>query len=130
MKNRDKELDREVEDFLRAEEEVSAFDPPGKQWAREIVCNQNRPSKVCGFPLAWVMPLAACFILVLFYNVDIIDGHRGLLVSPVDQLVGDLSQEDLVFVEDLLAEADFFHEINRLDLDDTMDLLVLLEPIP
>ena len=42
----------------------------------------------------------------------------------------ELSQEDLVLVEDFLAEADFFHEINRLDLDDTMDLLVLLEPIP
>lgn len=130
MKNRDEELDRKVEDFLRVEEEVSAFDPPEKQWAREIVCNQNRPSKVCGFPLAWVLPVAACFILVLLYNVDFGDGRTGSLDSSVVQEVGELSQEDLVLVEDFLAEADFFHEINRLDLDDTMDLLVLLEPIP
>ena len=34
MKNRDEELDRKVEDFLRVEEEVSAFDPPEKQWSR------------------------------------------------------------------------------------------------
>ena len=130
MKNRDEELDRKVEDFLRAEEEVSAFDPPEKQWAREIVCNQNRPSTVCGFSLAWVLPVAACFILVLFYNVDFGDGRTGSLDSVVVQQIGELSQEDLVLVEDFLAEADFFHEINRLDLDDTMDLLVLLEPIP
>ena len=57
------------------------------------------------------------------------DGCTGSLDSVVQQ-IGELSQEDLVLVEDFLAEADFFHEINRLDLDDTMDLLVLLEPIP
>ena len=130
MKNRDEELDRKIEDFLRAEEDVSAFDPPEKQWARELVYNQNRSSKVCGVPLAWVLPLAACFILVLFYNVDFGDGRTGSLDSAVVQMSGELSPEDLVLVEDFLAEADFFHEINRLDLDDTMDLLVLLEPIP
>tara|TARA_B100001057_G_C22359170_1_gene760158 strand:+ start:245 stop:637 length:393 start_codon:yes stop_codon:yes gene_type:complete len=130
MKNSDEELDRKVEDFLRAEEKVSAFDPPEKQWAREIVYNQNRSSKVCGVPLAWVLPLAACFILVLFYNVDFGDGRTGSLDSAVVQMSSELSPEDLVLVEDFLAEADFFHEINRLDLDDTMDLLVLLEPIP
>jgi|GEM_PF-2921188 len=130
MKNRDEELDRKVENFLRAEEEVSAFDPLEKQWAREIVCNHNRPSKVCGFPVAWVLPSADCFILVLFYNVDFGNGRPGSLDSPTYQMPGQLSQEDLVLVEDFLAEADFLHEINCLDLDDTMDLLVLLEPIP
>ena len=130
MKNRDEELDRKVENFLRAEEEVSAFDPLEKQWAREIVCNHNRPSKVCGFPVAWVLPSADCFILVLFYNVDFGNGRPGSLDSPTYQMPGQLSQEDLVLVEDFLAEADFLHEINRLDLDDTMDFLVLLEPIP
>ena len=96
MKNRDEELDRKVENFLRAEEEVSAFDPLEKQWAREIVCNHNRPSKVCGFPVAWVLPSADCFILVLFYNVDFGNGRPGSLDSPTYQMPGQLSQEDLV----------------------------------
>ena len=76
MKNRDDELDRKVEDFLRAEEEVSALILLKNN---ESDClQQNRPSKVCGFPMAWVLPVAACFILVLFYNVDFGDGRSSL----------------------------------------------------
>lgn len=127
--------DSDIDEFLKCQRETSEFQLDDQKLANEIK-NKARRSKVFTSYSYIILPLAACFVALISWQIkDKSWSMNEKVAHSMDNtqeldFVSDLSSEDLELLDDWLLAAPDFVDFFSVDYDTSYELLVSLETIP
>jgi hypothetical protein len=127
--------DSDIDEFLKCQRETSEFQLDDQKLANEIK-NKARRSKVFTSFSYIILPLAACFVALISWQIkDKSWSMNEKVAHSMDNtqeldFVSDLSSEDLELLDDWLLAAPDFVDFFSVDYDTSYELLVSLETIP